>query len=146
MRCFSTTTVVHAPQEHVWAVLADVTRWPRWLPTVTSVEPLGPPALEVGARYRLRQPRLRPAVWQVVTYAPPARFSWESRSPGVRALADHVLQPLAGPATQVSLEVAFTGSLAWIAGLVAGRITREYLEREAAALRAELEGGAGSRL
>ncbi len=141
MWTFTATTLIDAPVEQVWLVLADVLHWPQWLPTVTSVEALGPPNMVVGANYRIVQPKLRPAVWSVVELEPPSRFSWESRSPGVRTVADHVVNAVTPDSTSLFLQVSLHGPLAGLAALVAGRLTHRYLEREAASLkhRAEAE-------
>jgi len=140
MPSYETTILVDAPAERVWSVLADPTHWPLWLPTVTSVRPLDAPPLAIGARYEIAQPKLRTAVWSVVDLSPRSHFSWESRSPGLRALADHSLQPASGGGTRVSLRVAFSGALAVPIGLVVGRLSRDYIEREAAALKRRVEG------
>ena len=139
MPSFEATTIVAAPAERIWPVLADVARWPQWLPTVTSVEPLGQAPLALGASYRIVQPRLRPGVWSVVELVPGSHFSWQSRAPGVRVLATHVLRPISSNATGVTLGVAMSGALAGLAGMLVGRLTREYLERECAALKQTVE-------
>lgn len=119
--------------------MADVVRWPEWLPTVTAVEPLDSSMLAVGARFRILQPWLRPAIWSVVALEPPVRFSWESRTLGVRALADHILTLFSGDSTSITLHIALSGPLAALAGLLAGELTREYLLREAASLKQFVE-------
>jgi ribosome-associated toxin RatA of RatAB toxin-antitoxin module len=139
MTPLTATTIVAVPRERAWALLADVLRWPDWLPTITSVEPLGPDALTVGARYRITQPRLRPAIWTVVQLEPLRSFSWESRSPGVRTLANHWLSPLPDGSTSVTLQVEFSGPLSILARVVAGSLTRDYLAREAASLKQRVE-------
>lgn len=141
MPLLEATTIIDAPVERVWPVLADVSRWPLWLPTVTSVEPLGPPPLSIGASYRVVQPKLPAAVWSVVELSPNSHFSWESRSPGVRVLGTHELHPVTAASTGVSLRIDFSGPLSGLARLVAGRLTREYIEREAAALKERVERG-----
>lgn len=135
MRTFSTTTLIAAPPERVWSVLVDVTRWPEWLPTVTEIESLDAHDLTMGGRYRLTQPKLRPAIWSVVSLDPQRAFSWESRSTGVRALASHVLEAAPGNSTRVTLQIEFTGPLSALVGWLAGRLTSEYLLREAASLK-----------
>ena len=137
---FATTTHVAAPPEWVWALLADVVHWPDWLPTMTAVQPLGPAALAIGARYRITQPRLRPAIWTVVRLEPLRSFAWESRAPGVRASADHALSPMPDGSTSVTLRIEFSGPLAVVARLLAGSLTRDYIAREAALLKQRVEG------
>lgn len=136
------TTLIDAPAEQVWTHLADVTRWPDWLPTMTSVRPLGPVPLTIGGRYRIIQPKLPPAIWTVVDLAPGRSFAWESRSPGVRVLADHLLRPRPDGSTQVTLRIRFSGPLWALGRLLGGPIAREYVTREAALLkyRAESRG------
>jgi hypothetical protein len=138
-RTFTAAARIAAPPERVWSVLSDVRRWPEWLPTVTAVEPLGPEALAVGARYRIRQPRLRPAIWSVVGLEPRRSFSWESRSPGVRALGVHVVSPASAGSTEVTVEIRFSGFLSYLVAPLAGGLTADYLTREAAALKQRAE-------
>ncbi len=132
-------TIVTAPPERAWRLLADVTRWPEWLPTMTSVEPLDSRALRIGARYRIAQPRLRPAVWTVIQLIPMRSFAWETRSPGVRVVADHRLQVLPDGSTSVTLQIRFGGALAPLARALGGSVAREYLAREAAELERRAE-------
>lgn len=141
---FAATLSVVAPPARVWALLADVVRWPDWLSTMRAVEPLDAEALALGARYRITQPRLKPAIWTVVRLDPRRSFAWETRSPGVRALADHSLTPLPDGSTSVTLEVRLSGPLAPLARLLAGSLTREYLAREAALLKQRVEAQAAA--
>lgn len=139
MEPYAFTVEIAAPATRVWSVLSDVSNWPSWLPTVTSVKPLDASSLTIGARYHLTQPGLRPAVWSVVELSPDSHFSWACRSPGVRVLASHSLHPVAADVTRVSLAIGFSGPLAIVARLAAGRMTLEYLGREAAALKLRVE-------
>ncbi|MGE0706168.1 MAG: NnrU family protein [Vicinamibacterales bacterium] len=138
-RAFTATTRIDAPPERVWALMADVLHWPDWLPTMTAVEPLDSPALALGTRYRIVQPRLMPTIWTVVRLEPLRAFAWESRAPGVRALADHSLSPMPDGSTSVTLRVQFLGPLYVLARVLAGSLTREYLAREAAWLKTRVE-------
>lgn len=138
-RALSATARIAARPEQIWAILTDVVRWPDWLTTMTSVQPLGPKALALGARYRIAQPKLRPATWTVVRLEPSRSFAWETRSPGVRALADHTLTPMPDGSTSVTLQIQFSGPLSALAHLLAGSLTRDYLAREAAALKQQVE-------
>jgi len=136
---FVASALIAASPDRVWAPLADVRHWPDWLPTMRSVEPLGPEALTLGARYRITQPRLRPAIWTVVGLEPFRAFSWETLSPGVRVLADHSLSPQPDGSTRATLQIRFSGPLAFVARWLGGSLTREYLHREATLLKQKVE-------
>lgn len=122
------------PAEPLWAAMSDVTSWPAWLDTVTAVTPLEPgrPA-EVGAAYRLTQPRLPEMVWRITDWQPGRRFVWQSRRPGIVSTGTHALEAT-GSGTRLRLTMAFTGPLAAPAGWFMGRVSRDHVEREAAAV------------
>ena len=64
-RQITQTIEIAAPAERVWAAVADVTRWSDWASTITSVHQLDGNGLQVGARYRIKQPMQPAAVSRV---------------------------------------------------------------------------------
>ena len=129
-----------APRAAVWAVLADLTGWPRWLPTVRSVIPESPGAQDgLGTTYLVRQPRLGTARWTITEWSPQRSFTWEARRPGVRTTATHRLEPAPEGGTNITLGITWTGLLAWLAKAAFGRLTRRYLAIEATSLAAEAQ-------
>lgn len=141
MTSFEASISIQAPDEVVWRRLSDVAAWPQWLPTVTSVEPLDGAALVPGARFAVRQPRLRPAVWEV-TQVGSGRFEWVSRSPGLRMVAQHTVLAQAAGGVRVELRFSFAGLLGGLAGRLFGSVTRRYVATEAAALKRACEAAA----
>ena len=129
-----TSSLIPGPPDQIWAILADPLRWPEWTPTVSRVEALDGPTLAIGRRFRLEQPRLSPAVWTVTELEEGQSFTWVSRTPGVVATALHRLRAAEGDQTRVELAVQFSGPLGWLVGLVAGRLTQDYIQTEAEAL------------
>lgn len=130
---------VDAPAETVWAVLSDATGWPEWTPTVTSVELVGGGPLQMGSRARIKQPRIPMTEWTVTELAPGRGFTWESRGPGVLAVARHTVDPIDDGRTRVRLSVSQSGLIGGPVGLLYRRLTDRYLAMEAAGLKARAE-------
>jgi uncharacterized protein YndB with AHSA1/START domain len=131
---FSITTDIPAVPSRVWAILVDVERWPEWTPSVTRVMRLEQGPLAVGSRARIHQPRLLPATWRIVELAEGRRFAWVTGGPGVRAVAEHSVEPI-DRGSRVTLSVRFEGLLASLVARLTRDLNRRYLELEAAGLR-----------
>jgi uncharacterized protein YndB with AHSA1/START domain len=138
MLTYEASISIAAPREAVWRSLADVAGWPNWLPTVTSVRALDTAHLELGAHFVVKQPKLRPATWVVTVLEPPRRFVWTARSPGLRMIADHIVDESASGAT-VLLRFSFGGLFGGLVGRLFRATTKAYLAREAAALKGKSE-------
>jgi uncharacterized protein YndB with AHSA1/START domain len=139
LRTLTTTT---ADPARVWAVLSDLDAWPEWLPTVdtlTREEPGRPHG--VGAAYLLKQPRLPRARWVVSRWEPGKGFTWTSSGPGVTTTGTHDLTPTPDGGTEIVLGIRWTGLLGGLFGLIFGRLTRRYIDTEAASLAERAVGG-----
>ena len=134
------TVRIAAPPERVWEVVVDIERWPERIPTVDSVQRLDDGPLAVGSRTRLQQPRLPEAVWTVTELEQGRSFTWRSRSPGVAISAGHVVEPDAG-ATRLTLTVAVAGPMGRVGWLMTKRLTKRYVETEAASIKRVTEEG-----
>src|SRR5678815_391953 len=84
---------IDRPPHVVWPIMAEVERWPDWTPTVSEVKRLDAAPLGLGSRVRVRQPRLRPLVWQVSNFIDGRAFTWEARTPGFFVVASHEVIP-----------------------------------------------------
>jgi hypothetical protein len=135
MPSYQTSITIDASPESIWPILSTVATWPRWLPTIVSVEPLDGDNLEVGRRFRVVQPRLRPATWVVTKVEPNRRFEWQAYTPGVLMVADHALESLAPGKTSVLLRFEFRGVLGSLLGLIFSSTTQRYIRQEAASLK-----------
>jgi uncharacterized membrane protein len=124
---------VQAPANVLWRAVADVTRWPDWTPTIDEVVLLDG-GLAVGARVRIRQPKLRTLVYRVDDWQDGSRFSWAAATSGVRIEAAHEVYPAAG-GSRLRLTVDMTGPMAPMLAALVGRRTRRYADTEAAGLR-----------
>jgi len=130
--------ITTAPPDTIWKVLADVEHWPHWTPTVLEVKALGSTELRVGAQYRVTQPKLRPAVYEVTECTPNTAFTWVQKLPGSTMIADHRLVPRNG-ATEVELSFASKGLLADLVSMILAKLIREYVATEARSLQRKCE-------
>lgn len=135
MRTFTASEKIEAPPSSVWKYISNVAAWPTWLPTVSRVEPIACREISIGAKFKVYQPRLMPAVWSVIELNPGRNFVWQSSGPGLTLWANHVITPGPHDTSMVRLEFQFSGSIAPLVALLAGPITRRYLATEAAALK-----------
>ena len=133
---------ITASPDRVWAVMADVTRWPEWTASVTSVELLDGDVLRVGGRALVNQPKLPPARFVVTSLDPGRGFVWRTGSFVVRATARHEIEATS-TGSRVTLAVHFGGLLGCLAGLPYRKLTREYLDLEAEGLKARSESKPG---
>ncbi|WP_250622978.1 SRPBCC family protein [Pinirhizobacter soli] len=139
MPSYQTSITIDASPESIWQILTTVVAWPRWLPTVNSIEPLDGDTLAIGHRFRIRQPKLQPATWVVSKVEPNRRFEWRASSPGVLMVADHVIESLAPGKTSALLRFEFRGVVGSLLGLLFSSTTQRYIQQEAASLKAAAE-------
>jgi len=130
--------VINASPAAIWQVLADVERWPTWTPTVLSVEPVTRDGFRVGAKYRVTQPKLRPAVYEVTECAPHQAFTWIQKAPGATMIADHRLSPFSS-GTEVELSFSTEGLLGSILGGMYSKRIADYIRTEARSLKQHCE-------
>lgn len=143
MPTYRTSVLIDASPQVVWQLLSNVVAWPRWLPTVTSVEALDGPELLPQRRFRVVQPGLRPTTWSVSQLEANRRFEWRTASFGMSMRADHTVDRITPTRTSVLLRFEFRGVAGRVLGLLFGFTTRRYIEREAAALKSAAERGRG---
>jgi uncharacterized membrane protein len=138
MPTYSVSTTINASQETIWKVLSDVTHWHEWTPTVTKVDVLDEPGLKLGNRYKVHQPKLQPVVW-TITELNSANFAWESKSPGMHMVAEHIVKSINANQSEVTLTFAFNGWLGNLIGRMYGKMTAEYVQTEAQSLKKRIE-------
>jgi uncharacterized membrane protein len=130
-----TTIVIDAPATTVWDVYTEVESWPTWTRSVRRVEVLDEPALQVGHRVRIDQPRFPPLVWEVTEVVPGSGWTWVQRSPGGTTVATHEVVAEAPDRTSVRQTIDQGGPIGALVGRLTRRLTRRYLDMEAAGLK-----------
>jgi uncharacterized membrane protein len=132
------TVDIDAPPEKVFAVLRDVEKWPEWTPTVSHVQRLDKGPLAVGSSAQVRQPKLRPAVWQVTEFEDNRNFTWTTRAPGLRMKAGHLVEPR-GSGSRVALSFEMSGLIAPLMLRLYGSLIEQYLATESQGLKKRSE-------
>jgi hypothetical protein len=130
---YETSGTVAATPERLWAVLTDVERWPEWIDVYEQVRLDGP--LRLGSTARVKQRGLVAGTWTVTELEEGRAFGWESRQPGVRLVARHLVDPAAA-GSRLTLQLEQSG---WASGVVAalmGSRIRRYVDLECARLTA----------
>ena len=138
MTKFSTSITINSSQQSVWNVLSNVAHWHEWTPTVNKVEVLNTSELKLGNRYKVFQPKLQPAVW-TVTELNSANFTWESKSPGMHMVAEHIVKSVNANQSEVTLTFAFNGWFGKLIGKLYGKMTAKYVQTEAQSLKKKVE-------
>ena len=132
------TFITSAPLETVWGILADVGHWNDWTPTILEITLLSGGGLQVGARYRVKQPGLKPAVYEVSHCIQNEAFTWIQKIPGGQFIADHRLAFKDG-ATAVELSFTSEGLVADVACALFSKKLRQFVATEAQCLRQKCE-------
>jgi uncharacterized membrane protein len=130
---------IDAPADVVWDVFTDVERWPDWTASVTYIDALDGPGLAVGKRYAIKQPRMPKLVWEVTEFSPGTTWTWVQRSPGGLTLARHEVTAQSDGGTRVDQRLEQRGPIGALIGMLMRRMTRRYLDLEAAGLKQRSE-------
>ncbi len=134
---------IAAPPDVVWGVMSDVERWHEWTASIDSVARLDAGPFGLGSRALVRQPRLRPATFEVTEFNPGRNFVWTTRSGGLEAVADHRVE--ATPeGTRATISLRFTGVLLILVGWWVRRLTERYFTLEAEGLKRRSEAYAST--
>lgn len=133
------SVAIDAPAAVVWDVFVETERWHEWTASITRITPLDGPAIEVGNRFEIKQPRFPTLVWRVTEVDPGRSWTWEQRSPGGVTLATHVVRDGGDGSTLVEQRIDQRGPIGTLVGALGRRLTRTYLELEGQGLKRRSE-------
>jgi hypothetical protein len=118
-----------AAPEQLWAVVADVDRWPDLIEVYDDVRRTRSGPLELGEEVQVKQQGLAAGTWTVTSYDEGRAFVWEQRQRGVVIVGGHTVQP--DPVgSRLVLTLEMSGPWARAASLVLGRRARRYVDLE----------------
>lgn len=143
MLAVSARSIAHP--DVLWRVCSDVVRWPDHLTTFAAIVPLDAEApLGIGSRFRVSQPGLAPAIYEITQWRPGQSFTWVGRAPGVRTTATHVVTPV-DAGSRIELGLDWQGPLAGVVRLLLGRRARRMIQAEATTFARLAEKGSASK-
>src|ERR1700757_5238911 len=85
------TSVINALPGDIFKVLMDFERWKQWTASITKMSILNNDRPGRGARIKILQPKLPPAVWIITESLPDRSLTWEKRSFGLVMLSEHLI-------------------------------------------------------
>jgi uncharacterized protein YndB with AHSA1/START domain len=136
---FTSNVDIEAPRERVWEVLSDVARWPEWTASMQRVRYVAGEHLVPGSRVQIQQPRMPVLVWDVTEVTPLESFTWITQSSGLTTQATHQIRERSAGGVTVTLGIRQSGGMAWLVGLLTGRLIRRYVRMEADGLKRRCE-------
>jgi uncharacterized membrane protein len=134
----SATIDIDGPAEQAWAVISHVENWPVWTPSVRSIRRLDPGPLRVGARHRIKQPRLPTTTWTVTELIEGESFTWTATGPGILTSAQHRIEPTP-TGSRAILSIDQKGILGQLLAYLITNLTHRYLSLEATGLKQRAE-------
>ena len=141
---FERSIDIDAAQRRVWDVVSDLEAWPRLVDTVEAIELLTPAPLSEGSRVRIKQPKLREAVWDVTIWDAPSYFEWVQKASGMTIVAGHRVEPLGEDRARLTLTIDMRGLLVPVTGRLYKGLTNEYMSREAEGMKRAAESADAS--
>jgi uncharacterized protein YndB with AHSA1/START domain len=132
------TVLIDAPADKVWQLTTDISDWPSFSPTMTSVERLDQGPLRVGSAARVKQPGQTAAVWTVTRLEPGRVFTWQARRLGMTMIGTHLVMG-SGETCRNTLSIDITGPTAPVFGALLAPLLRTSLARENAGFKTAAE-------
>jgi uncharacterized membrane protein len=133
------SVAIDAPAAVVWDVFVETERWHEWTASITSITPLDGPAIEVGNRFEIKQPRFPKLVWEVTEVDPGRSWTWAQRSPGGTTYATHVVRDQGDGRAVVEQRIDQRGPIGSLVGVLSRGLTRKYLDLEGQGLKRRSE-------
>jgi hypothetical protein len=132
---------IDATLERIWAMLADVERWPEWTASMRKVEIIGGGVLGAGQPVRVEQPRLPKTVWLVTDFESGREFAWVAGAPGLKTIASHQIEPLPAGRRDSDADDRPDRSARLALFALTTSLTRRYVNMEAQGLKRRAEAG-----
>ena len=132
------TSVINALPGDIFRVLMDFGRWNQWTASITEMSILNNERPGIGARIRILQRKLPPAIWTITESLSDKSLIWEKRSFGLVMLSEHLIVT-GNHGTSVTIRITYQGPLAGLFYLLTHSLTDRYMTMEIDGLGQECE-------
>ena len=98
-------TLIHAAPARVFALVADIARWPDFMSAIERLEVLTPGPVAVGTRFRETRTMFGRSASEEMTvaeFAPPHRLVLSAHNHGTAYRSEHIFEP-AGEGTRLRM-------------------------------------------
>ena len=132
------TSVINALPDDIFKVLMDFGQWKQWTASITEMSILNNDRPGTGARIKILQPKLPPAIWTITESLLDSSLTWEKRSFGIVMLSEHLV--LTGKnGTSVTIRMTYQGPFAGLFYMLTHTLTDRYMTMEIDGLKRECE-------
>jgi hypothetical protein len=139
--CLERASLINSTPDHIFSVLKQLDKWNQWTKSIISISFVNNDIIKVGAKIKVRQPKLSPAVWTITEILENKTLVWEKKSLGLKMTANHFIQESTeGPV--VKLQIIYQGFLATLFYRLTASLTESYLTMEIAGLKKRCENPA----
>jgi hypothetical protein len=132
------TGFINSQPEYIFKVLTEVKNWNQWTKSIIDISLQDTDKLKVGAKIKVRQPKLLPAVWIVTEFSKNKFLAWEKKSIGLKMIANHIIQGYDDGAI-VKLQIIYQGFLAAFFYKLTYALTEKYMTMELSGLKNKCE-------
>ena len=135
---FETTIDINAPVDRVWALIDRLEEWPRWMPSIKSIERLSTEPLAVGSQLSVTAKVSRLTVrllMTIIDLVPERRVIMQGKALGTKLTRFYALQPV-GDMTKLTIGGDVSGALVWLARRGGKKVSDEI----ALAVKKRIEG------
>ena len=123
------TSVINALPGHIFKVLMDFGQWNQWTASIDEMSILNNDQPGAGARIKILQPKLPPAIWTITEILPDRSLTWEKRSFGLFMRSEHLVLT-SNNGTRVTIRMTYQGRLAWLFYMLTRSLTDRYMTME----------------
>jgi len=138
--CVEKTSVISSSPEQIFKVLADVIHWNQWTKSVLDISFVEHDTLKVGAKIKVLQAKLPPAIWTITEISENKSLTWEKRSFGLRMIANHTIQE-SNEGAFVKLQIIYQRFMARFFYKLSSVLTNKYMTMEITGLKQKCEKG-----